>query len=55
MKIAILGTEESQITMGFEQFAQYLGLILSEKSHNITIYNSSEHPYKKKFYKINII
>lgn len=49
MKIAILGSRGiPNFHGGFEQFAQYLSEGLVEKGHEVTVYNSSNHPYKEK-------
>ena len=57
MKIAILGTRGVPNKYGgFEQFAEYLGSGMTELGHEVTVYNSSVHPYKKSnFHKIKII
>ncbi len=52
MKIAILGTRGIPNNYGgFEQFAEYLSVGLVEKGHEVSVYNSSKHIYKKKEYK----
>jgi glycosyltransferase involved in cell wall biosynthesis len=33
---------------GFEQFAQYLSAALVKKGHEVSVYNSTLHPYKEK-------
>jgi len=33
---------------GFEQLAEYLSVGLVDKGHDVTVYNSHNHPYKKK-------
>lgn len=49
MKIAILGTRGIPNNYGgFEQFAEYLALGLVKKGHNVTVYNSHNHPYQEK-------
>lgn len=57
MKIAILGSRGIPNNYGgFEQFAEYLSLGLIELGHEVTVYNSSRHPYKSSNWKnINII
>ncbi|PDS23413.1 DUF1972 domain-containing protein [Flavobacterium branchiophilum] len=51
MKIAILGTRGiPNFYGGFEQFAENFALFLYEKGHDIYVYNSSSHPYKKKLF-----
>lgn len=57
MKIGILGTRGIPNNYGgFEQFAQNFALYLSEKGYEVSVYNSSLHPYKKNTYKgVNII
>lgn len=57
MKIGILGTRGIPNTYGgFEQFAQYLSKGLSEKGHQVFVYNSSNHSYKESIWNgINII
>lgn len=48
MKIAIAGTRGIPNRYGgFEQLAQHLSLALVEKGHEVTVYNSSAHPYGK--------
>ena len=48
MKIAVLGTRGIPNNYGgFEQFAEYLALGLVQKGHDITVYNSHNHPYQK--------
>lgn len=48
MKIAIIGTRGIPNQYGgFEQFAEKAGLLLHEKGHDVTVYNSSLHPYKQ--------
>ena len=47
MKIGILGTRGIPNAYGgFEQFAQHLAKGLVEKGHEVSVYNSSNHPYK---------
>jgi glycosyltransferase involved in cell wall biosynthesis len=49
MKIAILGTRGVPNHYGgFEHIAGYLAKGLVEKGHDLTVYNSSRHPYKGK-------
>lgn len=49
MKIAILGTRGVPNHYGgFEHIAGYLAKGLLEKGHELTVYNSSQHPYKEK-------
>lgn len=49
MKIAILGTRGVPNHYGgFEHIAGYLAKGLVEKGHELTVYNSSRHPYKEK-------
>lgn len=48
MKIGILGTRGIPNAYGgFEQFAQHLAKGLVERGHDVSVYNSSNHPYKK--------
>ncbi|MGB5942000.1 MAG: DUF1972 domain-containing protein [Leeuwenhoekiella sp.] len=48
MKIVILGTRGIPNHYGgFEQCAEYLALGLVEKGHEVTVYNSSNHPYQE--------
>jgi glycosyltransferase involved in cell wall biosynthesis len=48
MKIGILGSRGIPNAYGgFEQFAQYLAEGLLYKGHEVYVYNSSLHPYKK--------
>ena len=52
MKIAILGTRGIPNNYGgFEQFAQYLSVELVKSKHDVFVYNSSSHPYKKDTYR----
>lgn len=47
MKIAIIGTRGIPNHYGgFEQLAENLSVILQQRGHVITVYNSSLHPYK---------
>jgi glycosyltransferase involved in cell wall biosynthesis len=49
LKIAILGTRGVPNNYGgFEHIAGYLAKGLVEKGHELTVYNSSQHPYKEK-------
>ena len=46
MKIAILGTRGIPNNHGgFEQFAEHLSVHLANKGHDISVYNSHNHPY----------
>lgn len=48
MKIAIIGTRGiPNFYGGFEQFAEYLAKGLVGKNYDVTVYNSSSHPYKE--------
>jgi len=48
MKIAILGTRGIPNNYGgFEQLADYLARDLSNKGYDVTVYNPTDHPYKK--------
>ena len=48
MKIGIIGTRGIPNRYGgFEQFAEYAAPILVQKGHEVTVYNSSLHPYKE--------
>ena len=52
MKIGIIGTRGIPNQYGgFEQFVEFVGPALVERGHEITVYNSSLHPYKEKSYK----
>ncbi len=52
MKIAILGTRGIPNNHGgFEQFAEYLAKELAVKGHDVFVYNSHNHPYKKSEWK----
>lgn len=52
MKIAILGTRGIPNNYGgFEQFAEYLSVLLVKKNNIVTVYNPHYHPYKKSEYK----
>lgn len=57
MKIGILGTRGiPNHHGGFEQFAEFFSVFLAKHGHEVFVYNSSTHPYKKKHYnKVNII
>lgn len=57
MNIAILGTRGvPNFYGGFEQFAAYLSRGLVEEGHQVTVYNSSTHPYQEKsWFGVNII
>tara|TARA_B100001741_G_C16505434_1_gene576871 strand:+ start:351 stop:1433 length:1083 start_codon:yes stop_codon:yes gene_type:complete len=57
MKIAILGTRGIPNNYGgFEQFAQYLSIGLTEIGHKVSVYNSHNHPFQKNTWKgVNII
>ena len=51
MKIAILGTRGIPNNHGgFEQCAEKLSQHFTAKGHEVTVYNTNEHPYKKKNY-----
>lgn len=52
MSIAIIGTRGIPNHYGgFEQVAQYLAVGLVSKGHQVTVYNSSDHPYKQNEWK----
>ncbi len=52
MRIAIFGTRGIPNRYGgFEQFAEYLAVGLVERGHQVVVYNSHTHPYKKNTYK----
>lgn len=57
MKIGLLGTRGIPNRYGgFEQIVEYLSAGLSEKNHEVFVYNSHNHPYKeKKWSGVNII
>ena len=57
LKIGILGSRGIPNTYGgFEQFAEHLAIGLINKGHEVFVYNSSLHPYKKKEWQgVNII
>ncbi len=57
MKIAIIGTRGIPNNYGgFEQFAEYLSVGLVDKGHEVFVYNSHNHIFKKsKFRGVNII
>jgi len=57
MKIAIIGTRGIPNNYGgFEQFAEYLSVGLVNKGHEVFVYNSHNHPYKKNIWNgVNII
>ena len=49
MKIGVLGTRGIPNAYGgFEQFAEHLSAGLVRKGHEVSVYNSSLHPYKHK-------
>ena len=49
MKIGILGTRGIPNAYGgFEQFAEHLSAGLVKKGHEVSVYNSSLHPYKQR-------
>ena len=48
MKIAIVGTRGIPNHYGgFEQFAEYLSFGLVKNGHDVSVYNSHNHPYKR--------
>jgi glycosyltransferase involved in cell wall biosynthesis len=57
MKIGILGTRGiPNHHGGFEQFAEFFALEAQKKGHDITVYNSNNHPYQESNYNgVNII
>lgn len=57
MKIAIIGTRGIPNHYGgFEQFAEYLSLGLANKGHDVTVYNSHQHPFQKSYFNgVNIV
>ena len=57
MRIAILGTRGiPNFHGGFEQFAEFFSVYMADKGHEVYVYNSHNHPYKKsKFKNVNII
>lgn len=49
LKIGILGTRGIPNHYGgFEQFAEHLSAGLSQRGHDVSVYNSSLHPYQQK-------
>ena len=49
MRIGIIGTRGIPNHYGgFEQFAEYLSVGLVNRGHQITVYNSHDHPYQEK-------
>ncbi|TNE81191.1 MAG: glycosyltransferase family 1 protein [Bacteroidetes bacterium] len=56
MKIGILGTRGIPNEYGgFEQFAEFFAVRMQERGHELTVYNSSLHPYKESQFKgVNI-
>ncbi|MBW8198977.1 DUF1972 domain-containing protein [Flagellimonas abyssi] len=51
MKIAILGTRGvPNYHGGFEQFAEHFSVYLASLGHEVYVYNSHTHPYKKKVF-----
>jgi glycosyltransferase involved in cell wall biosynthesis len=57
MKIGILGTRGvPNYHGGFEQFAEFFSVYLSQENHEVYVYNSSSHPFQDKIYHgVNII
>ena len=57
LKIAIIGCRGiPNFYGGFEKLAECLSVGLVDKGHNITVYNSHNHPYQKKdFYGVRIV
>ena len=57
MKLAILGTRGIPNNHGgFEQFAEYFSIYLSQRDVDVFVYNSHHNPYRDKTYKnVNII
>lgn len=57
MKIAIIGTRGIPNNYGgFEQFAEYLSRGLTRRGHDVTVYNSHNHPYSEEEWNgVNII
>lgn len=52
MKIAILGTRGIPNHYGgFEQFAEFFSVFLAENGHDVSVYNSHNHPFQEKTYK----
>ncbi len=57
LKIGILGTRGiPNYHGGFEQFAEFFAIFLVENKHDVYVYSSSDHPFKKNSYNgVNII
>ena len=57
MRIGILGTRGIPNHYGgFEQFAEFFAIYAANQGHEVTVYNSHNHPYKEKtFKKVTII
>lgn len=57
MKIGIIGSRGiPNHHGGFEQFAEYFSVFLAENNVEVTVYNSSLHPYKSSIFKgVNIV
>lgn len=57
MKIGILGTRGvPNYHGGFEQFAEFFSVYLSQQNHEVYVYNSSKHPFQDKVFNgVNII
>lgn len=52
MKVAILGTRGIPNNYGgFEQFAEYLSVLLVKRNYQVTVYNPHYHLYKKNEYR----
>ncbi|MEZ4792901.1 MAG: DUF1972 domain-containing protein [Gelidibacter sp.] len=52
MNIAIIGTRGIPNNHGgFEQFAEHFSVYLAQKGHEVSVYNSHNHPFQDKDYK----
>ncbi len=52
MKVAILGSRGiPNYYGGFEQFAEYFSIFLTQKGHEVYCYNSHNHPYQETIFK----
>lgn len=52
MKIAFLGSRGIPNDYGgFEQFTQYMAVMLAKRGHEVTVYSPSYHPYREAWYK----
>lgn len=57
MKIAIIGTRGiPNHHGGFEQFAEFFSVFLAQEGHDVSVYNTHDHPFKERIFNgVNII